>query len=36
MKKIVLAFMSLMFIMCLFGCDENQTNTDVDLSEINI
>lgn len=36
MKKIFLVFMSLMFIMCLVGCGENQTNADVDLSEINI
>lgn len=36
MKRVILVFMSLMFIMCLVGCGENQTNADVDLSEINI
>lgn len=36
MKRVFLVFMSLMFIMCLAGCGENQTNADVDLSEINI
>lgn len=31
MKKIFLVFMSLMFIMCLFGCGENQDKINIDI-----